>query len=187
MTKLPAAYAWLDDEPGPKILKAMLGLLGTSEVPGSGDNPTILGWAAEVGVSDLYAHDETPWCGLAMAVAVKRAGYQPVLSPLWALSWLDWGKPVIGDPMLGDVLVFRRTGGGHVGMYVGEDETFFHVAGGNQRDACNITRFPKATWTRGMSFGFAGATRTAWGFAQPPNVRRVFLAPDGAPVGGSVV
>jgi uncharacterized protein (TIGR02594 family) len=170
------------------MLKAMLGLYGTVEVPGSGDNPDILAWAEEVGVADRYKHDETAWCGLAMAVAAKRAGYPADFDPLWALNWLDWGHAAgISAPMLGDVLVFRRTAGGHVGMYVGEDQTHFHVLGGNQGDACNITRFAKATWTKGMSFGFVGARRSPWRFARPPNVRRVFLAPDGAPVGGSVV
>jgi cell wall-associated NlpC family hydrolase len=38
--------------------------------------------------------------------------------------------------MLGDVLVFRRGGGGHVALYVGEDEEAFHVLGGNQADRC---------------------------------------------------
>lgn len=188
MTNLPAAYAWLDDEPGPKILRAMLGLYGTIEAPGDADNPVILGWAGEVGLAGTYAHDATAWCGLAVAVAAKRAGYEPPVDPLWALNWLDWGNATgISPPMLGDVLVFRRTAGGHVGIYVGEDQTHFHVLGGNQGDACNITRFTKATWTKGMAFGFVAARRSPWRFAQPPNVRRVVLSPQGVPTGGSVV
>ena len=31
------------------------------------------------------------------------------------------GRPIAGDPVLGDILVFHRAGGGHVGIYVGED------------------------------------------------------------------
>ena len=48
------------------------------------------------------------------------------------------------EAALGDVLVFARPkGGGHVGLYVGEDETAFHVLGGNQSDAVSITRIAK--------------------------------------------
>ena len=34
--------------------------------------------------------------------------------------------------MLGDILTFKRNGGGHVGLYVGEDKDCYHVLGGNQ-------------------------------------------------------
>jgi hypothetical protein len=42
------------------------------------------------------------------------------------------------------VLVFQRPGGGHVGFYVGEDATAYHVLGGNQGDAVTIARIAKA-------------------------------------------
>jgi hypothetical protein len=40
--------------------------------------------------------------------------------------------------------VFSRKGGGHVGFYVGEDKTYFHVLGGNQSNAVNVMRIAKA-------------------------------------------
>jgi len=43
----------------------------------------------------------------------------------------------------GAVLVFERPGGGHVGFYVGEDATAYHVLGGNQGDAVTIARIAK--------------------------------------------
>jgi hypothetical protein len=41
---------------------------------------------------------------------------------------------------LGDVLAFVRNGGGHVGLYVDEDASAYHVLGGNQSDRVSITR-----------------------------------------------
>jgi uncharacterized protein (TIGR02594 family) len=79
-----------------------------------------------------------------MALIAKRAGKAAPAKPLWARSWSRFG---IASPQaaLGDVLVFSRAkGGGHVGLYVGEDETAFHVLGGNQADAVSIVRIAKS-------------------------------------------
>lgn len=171
MSQIPAEYSWLWKEPAPALLLAALKMYGTQEAPGPLDNPVILGWAKEVGLDHVYKHDETPWCGLFVATAVHRAGLEGVQAPLWAKSWAQWGMPV-KNPMLGDILVFERPGGGgHVGIYVGEDRDAYHVLGGNQRDEVNITRI-----FRGR---LIAARRTPWRVAQPQNVRRVFLAPTG--------
>ena len=61
---------------------------------------------------------------------------------MWALNWLKFGESV-GQPWLGDVLCFQREGGGHVGMYVAEDHTTYHVLGGNQSDKVSIARIAK--------------------------------------------
>ncbi len=66
------------------------------------------------------------------------AGIDVVEKPLWALSWSNWGNPV-SEPMLGDILTFKRTGGGHVGIYVGEDLTHYHVLGGNQGNSVSVS------------------------------------------------
>lgn len=42
------------------------------------------------------------------------------------------------------MLVFDRAGGGHVGFYVGEDLTSYHVLGGNQGDRVSIMRLEKS-------------------------------------------
>lgn len=171
MSKLPAAYSWLAAEPAPKVLLEALALFGTKEKPGNGDNPEILAWAKETGLSPFYSGDEVPWCGLFAAVVVKRAGYEPVASPLWARSWAAWGTQA-ERAMLGDVLVFTRPGGGgHVGFYVGEDTECFHVLGGNQSDAVTITRIQRSRCI--------ARRRSPWRVAQPPNVRVVRLAASG--------
>lgn len=135
-------YAWLTNVTLPKTIKEGIKLLGTVETPGSKSNKIILDWAAEVGLSKAYSDDSIPWCGLFAAVVAKRAGKEIVENPLWARNWMNFGSAV-GTPGLGDVLVFVRNGGGHVGFYIAEDDTAYHVLGGNQSDAVTITRISK--------------------------------------------
>lgn len=169
MIALPAQYAWLRGESGPKMLVEALALYGIVEGAGDKDNPTILAWAAEVGVAKSYSHDSIPWCGLFIALVAKRAGKEVVDSPLWALSWADFGSPS-KCPMLGDVLTFKRNGGGHVALYVGEDVSSFYCLGGNQSDKVCITRIAKSRLYR--------ARRPAYS-TTPENVRTIVLAANG--------
>lgn len=142
MTLLPA-YRWLTTiGPLPRMIVEGLKLHGTIETPGAKNNPTIMAWAKETGLERIYTADSVPWCGLWAAVVAKRAGKALVSSPLWALSWSKFGEAG-GQPRLGDVLTFKREGGGHVGLYIGEDAACYHVLGGNQSDAVTITRIRK--------------------------------------------
>lgn len=166
---LPAQYAWLSKEDGPRMILEALKLFGTVEAPGSKDNPVILGWASEIGVAKTYSHDSIPWCGLFIGVVAKRAGKKVVDSPLWALSWADFGV-ASPSPMLGDVLTFKRNGGGHVALYVGEDAGAYHCLGGNQSDKVCITRIAKSRLYR--------ARRPIYS-ATPANVRKVKLVSNG--------
>lgn len=126
----------------PKIISEALKLHGTLEKKGVGSNPVILSWAKECGLSSVYNDDSIPWCGLFVAVVVKRTDREPVKSPLWARSWAQWGEES-KTASLGDILVFSRGTGGHVGFYVAEDKDCYHVLGGNQSDAVTITRIRK--------------------------------------------
>lgn len=177
MTKpLPSAYAWLNDEPGPRILKEFINVHGTAEDLGPGSNPTILAWAREVGLEKVYRDDEIAWCGLAMAYVAGQAGWEnaPRGNALLARNWQHWGNPA-AVPMLGDVLVFWRGSlsgiKGHVGVYVGEDEEAFHVLGGNQEDKVSIARIQRKRLLQ--------ARRCPWRINQPANVRPVRLASNG--------
>lgn len=146
MSPLPSAYGWLATlDPLPRMIKEALLLFGTVEAAANANSPTIISWADEVGgkVDDVYKADSIPWCGLFMAVAAKRAGKQVPTNPLWALSWTRFGLPA-GQPMLGDVLIFVRPGGGHVGLYIGDDAAAYHVLGGNQCDQVCFTRIAKS-------------------------------------------
>jgi uncharacterized protein (TIGR02594 family) len=169
---LPSRYGWLAREPGPKMIVEALKLYGTLETPGSANNPTIVAWAKEVDgeVADAYKADSIPWCGLFMAVVAKRADKEIPKHPLWALSWSAFGAKSPAAA-LGDVLVFVRNGGGHVGLYVGEDASAFHVLGGNQSDRACITRIAKNRLY---------AARRPLYRIQPANVRPVHLEATGA-------
>ena len=142
---LPKKYAFLASEPGPKMLLEALKLYGIKETQGPGNTPAIMQWADEIGgnVRKVYNADAVPWCGLFLAIIAKRSGKPLPESPLWARAWASWGDPA-KQAMLGDVLVFVRNGGGHVGLYVAEDATAYHVLGGNQGDAVSIARIAKA-------------------------------------------
>ena len=106
-------------------------------------------------------------------MVVKRAGWDVVAGPLWARNWANFGRKVEdGQAALGDVLVFSRDGGGHVGFYVGEDAGYFHVLGGNQSDQVNITRIAKSRCI--------AVRRPKWRTAQPAGVVKVQLQASGA-------
>jgi uncharacterized protein (TIGR02594 family) len=188
MTRPTGAYAWLNAEPGPKMLLEALKLYGTEEKRGPGSNPVILAWADELGAelgtayakwaAAWYDDDAKPFCGLGMAVVAQRANpddrpeRRPPDKYLAAASWATWGRPVAReDAMLGDVLVFTREGGGHVALYCAEDDTTLHVLGFNQSDSVTVAPIAKDRCI---------AVRRPAYLTQPANVRRVALAPTGA-------
>jgi uncharacterized protein (TIGR02594 family) len=169
--QLPAVYRWLTAlGPLPRMIEEALKLFGTIETPGTADNPTILAWAAETGLGRVYTADSVPWCGLFMALVATRAGKSLPSSPLWALSWSKFGDPG-GQPRLGDVLTFKRDGGGHVALYVGEDAACYHVLGGNQSDKVCITRIQKTRLY---------AVRREYRIGPPASAKPYVLAATGA-------
>jgi len=143
----PAGYAWLADLGHlPRTISEGLALIGTAEVVGRGSNRTIIGWRDELNQAgvriDGFSDDDIPWCGLFAAVVAHRAGKAVVAAPLWARNWVNFGAAG-HTAALGDVLVFVRNGGGHVGFYVAEDASAYHVLGGNQGNRVSITRIAK--------------------------------------------
>ncbi|MDL2401272.1 TIGR02594 family protein [Rhizobium mayense] len=113
-------------------------LIGLHEGVGAANNPTIIGWAKKLGgwISSYYTQDSTPWCGLFQAHCIGAALPTERLpdNPLGALNWATFGR-ALQTPAPGAILVFKRTGGGHVTQYYGENETHFCCLGGNQSDA----------------------------------------------------
>lgn len=157
----------------PQILVKALELVGTKEIIGTFHNATIMGWAKYLNIDKIYTADEIPWCGLFMAYVCKKANLDlpfTAKESLWALNWNKFGKAQ-KVAMLGDVLTFKRNGGGHVGIYVGEDDTCYHVLGGNQSNMVNITRIEKARC--------AGIRRTPWKISQPQDVRVIKVSANG--------
>jgi len=167
---LPKEYSWLKTIGTlPRMVSEALAELGTIETPGAGNNTKIIGWAKETGLQNVYTADSIPWCGLFMAVVAKRADKPFPSTPLWALSWSKFGLQA-GQPRLGDILTFVRKGGGHVGLYVGEDQQAYHVLGGNQSDKVCFTRIDKAR---------LHAVRRPAYRVQPDTVRPFVLAAGG--------
>ena len=107
----------------------------------------------------------------AVRMYAKQAGWDDPVNSLWARNWLNFGTPQ-KSAGLGDIMVFSRGSGGHVGMYVGEDSTAFHILGGNQADKVMIKRIAKNR--------LLGIRRCPWRVNQPNNVRAVKLAASGS-------
>jgi uncharacterized protein (TIGR02594 family) len=162
--KLPTQYQWLESLKGmPNTIKCALAEYGVQEVVGRGSNKTILAWRDELDLAGVkiagYSDDDIAWCGLFAAVVcyrrLKKAA-EVVKEPLWARNWGNYGVGVAVRrggrlvnlnglaPSLGDVLVFERGDGGHVGFYVAEDATAFHVLAGNQGNKVCILRIAKS-------------------------------------------
>ena len=149
--KLPSSYQWLTTLRGlPNTIRVALSFFGTAEIVGKGSNRTIMAWRDELnqaGVQiDGYSDDDIPWCGLFVAlVTYRRLGIatEVVKAPLWARNWAKYGIAA-ASAMLGDLLVFSRNGGGHVGFYIGEDSVCYHILGGNQSNKVSITRIAKS-------------------------------------------
>lgn len=143
MAKLPLKYAYLNSIGVlPRTVSEALKLYGTAEVKGNGNNPAILKWAKDLG-HGWFDMDSIPWCGLFADLVAHKAGKTRIAAPLWARNWVKFGlkSPKAG---LGDFLVFVRDGGGHVGIYVGESKTTYHVLGGNQSDKVSICEIEKS-------------------------------------------
>ena len=169
---MDAKYNYLLEPGSPRVIVEALKLYGTQEIVGKQHSPIILGWAEKIGLKSTYTNDEIPWCGLFVAYVCFMAGKAGVKNPLWARNWATWGvKQTIA--MRGDILVFvREGGGGHVGFYVGEDATCYHILGGNQSNKVNITRILKSRCI--------AIRRDDWKVSQPIGVRVNIVGGAGA-------
>lgn len=152
-------------------------LIGVREIVGPQHNPSIMGWIKALGSKVLgidVKDDETAWCGTYVAHVMQTHGLDLPKIAVRASSWGSYGRQLNG-PRYGCILVFTRSGGGHVGFYVGEDRTHYHVLGGNQSNSVNIMRLDKSRLT---------SMRWPHGPALPPQ-KTIHLAPSGAPVSGN--
>lgn len=154
-------------EPGPRMLVAGLKYYGLPERIDGASNQVILDWARELRLSNEYTTTRTPWCGLFMAWLAHEAEKPIVDGPLWALNWKAFGHPV-DVPMLGDVGIKTRNGGGHVTLIVAETRTHWICLGGNQSDTVCFSAIPK-------DGDFVWAFRRPPYINQPGNVRRIIL------------
>jgi uncharacterized protein (TIGR02594 family) len=139
--------------------------IGVKEIMGEDDHPLISWWFSLCGGWwGLDTGDETPWCsafanGMAWELRLPRS------KSARARSWLQVGKPIqkVRPPFEQDwpeatpgfdVVILKRGGinqpgpdvidaPGHVGFYAGQNNNHILVLGGNQKDAVNISQYPK--------------------------------------------
>jgi uncharacterized protein (TIGR02594 family) len=119
-------------------------LQGLKEIRGRRSNSTIMQWARDIGgwIKNFYKNDDIPWCGLFVAHCMMAHNIPVTIkNPLSARAWNKFGFKC--EPCLGAVMVFSRKGGGHVGFYVSEDKTYYHILGGNQSNSVNVTKIRK--------------------------------------------
>jgi uncharacterized protein (TIGR02594 family) len=89
-----------------------------------------------------------PWCAAWANMVLADVGLETTGS-LMARSFLAWGKPVAGQPSVGDVVVMRRGRNryaGHVGFFYSfvdhNGQKMVAVLGGNQGKEVKISYYP---------------------------------------------
>lgn len=137
----------------PKHMNVAASLIGTKEASGSANNPIILNWAKDLGLDKIYKEDLMPWCGLFFAYVMKQAGREVILNTkdkydyLRALKYQTMPNVTVvtkGEERVGDILIFQRPSGGHIGFNAGESANSFLVLGGNQGNSVNLTNIAKS-------------------------------------------
>jgi uncharacterized protein (TIGR02594 family) len=169
---IPKKYEYLLAPDMPLVIQAGLKMVGTKEIYGAKHSPIIMGWAETAGISKIYTNDELAWCGLSHYVALLRGGKPAALEGwdiLRALKYATYGMGVKA-PGVGDTLVFERPGGGHVGFYVAESKTTYHVMGGNQSNEYGFTEISKDR---------LNAARRPIYNIMPPTVKPMFIDASG--------
>ena len=118
--------------------------IGTTEGPGTADNPVIMEMYASVG-HDWVEHDSVAWCAAFVGHCLERAGIRSTRK-LTARSYLDWGVPVdVAEAQQGDIGVIprgRSNWQGHVFFIDRIEGAWVWGLGGNQSNAVNIKRYP---------------------------------------------
>jgi uncharacterized protein (TIGR02594 family) len=127
----------------PSWLKIARSYDGLKEIPGPRHNQTIIRWLVKLRA--WWNDDETPWCGVFVAHCMQESWLPYPKFYMRAKAWSDYGSLLRRDRLApGAILVFDRAGGGHVGLYVGEDAGFYYVLGGNQSNAVNVMKLGKS-------------------------------------------
>lgn len=115
--------------------------IGTTEVPGAGNNPRIIEYHSSC---DLRAtEDSVAWCSAFVNWCMMKAGI-PRTKSAAARSWLNYGR-AIDVPQVGCIVIFRRGDppAGHVAFVESVEGEYLLCLGGNQGDTVKCARFPK--------------------------------------------
>ena len=126
------------------LLKIAFGGLGTEEIAGDGNNPEVLKYAKESGITGVTT-DEVAWCSTFVNWVATKAGLQKS-GKANARSWLNVGTRVT-VPEPGDVVVFWRESPqswkGHVAFFIGFsiDKKRVYCLGGNQGNRVSVSAY----------------------------------------------
>jgi peptidoglycan hydrolase-like protein with peptidoglycan-binding domain len=148
----------------PPWLDVMRAITGTTETPGSADNPKIMAMADFIArkyphqaeYASYYTGDDVAWCGLTAAFCAAVADVEPPFGAtdtdrwMWAQSFgnpKNWQADEIDEPCLGCFAAMSREGGGHITLveaWTEGGDTFtsggsFKGRGGNQSDMINVS------------------------------------------------
>jgi len=127
-----------------EVLKIAFSQLGIQEIAGDENQPQIVKYAQETGISGIH-NDEIPWCSTFVNWCAMKAEL-PYSGKPNARSWINIGVETT-QPKPGDVVVFWRSSPhswkGHVGFFLGFDETGDKVfcLGGNQSNSVSIAAY----------------------------------------------
>ncbi len=121
------------------ILAVAKSQIGVREYGGRSSNPRIVHYFRKA-VGRSYS-DSYPWCSAFINYVTKTAGHRGTNS-LSARSWLRWGR-YTSNPRPGDIVVFGRRRGGHVGIFVGFSGNRVRVIGGNQSNRVSLKSYPR--------------------------------------------
>lgn len=113
--------------------------MGIQEIPGSKQEKKILEYHKATSLK--ATSEETPWCSSFANWVTKQCGVEGTNSAA-AKSWMKWGKE-LKTPVKGCIVVFTRTGGGHVSFFDSQDKDFIYCLGGNQSNSVNVSAYRK--------------------------------------------
>ena len=119
--------------------------IGTKEFPGTPDNPRIIKYWNDAGLTNVAdGQDEVPWCAAFVGAMLARAN-QPTSGKANARSYESYGRKLL-SPVLGCVVILSRpptAWQGHVGFYLSTDRAkrLIRLIGGNQSDSVSIADF----------------------------------------------
>lgn len=122
------------------ILKMASSQLGVKEVAGDVDEKTIVQYSHDIGLMWIN-DDETPWCAIFVWWVLMKCGLS-YKADARAVSLAEYGTKTT-TPQTGDLVVFVRKGGHHVGFFLGyvDNGSRISVLGGNQGNQVSIAKY----------------------------------------------
>lgn len=183
---LPSNFQWVEPI-ATKMIQEAIKIYGIKEIKGAANNPEIMKAAKELYIDDIYTSDDKQaWCAVIHNALAVRAGKKIKFTDRYdylraagglklgvTISKDDWEVISLKMAMFGDTLIFKRPGGHHEAIYIGESSTHFYVFGGNQNDQYGFTRMAKER--------LIGVRRPRYKNI-PLSVKKYYLSDTGVPV-----